>query len=120
MNFLFESTDMLHAYSFQRETSFFVESPLSLPLASFLSLSSVSASSHFLRKTCEVLGRVRSSHSCTLDSLKSLITFAVHKSYNYLFNILPLLGYMYTYSQFALLYSRNEHNIVKQLYSNKN
>ena len=29
-------------------------------------------------------------------------------------------GYMYTYSWFMQLYSRNEHNIVKQLYSNKN
>ena len=28
-------------------------------------------------------------------------------------------GYMYTYNRFTLLYSRNEHNIVKQLYSNK-
>ena len=29
-------------------------------------------------------------------------------------------AYMYTYSWFTLPYSRNEHNIVKQLYSNKN
>ena len=29
-------------------------------------------------------------------------------------------GYMYMYSWFTLLYSRNEHTIVKQLYSNKN
>ena len=28
-------------------------------------------------------------------------------------------GYMYTYNWFTLIYSRNEHNIVKQLYSNK-
>ena len=26
---------------------------------------------------------------------------------------------MYTYSSFTLLYSRNQHNIVKQLYFNK-
>ena len=26
---------------------------------------------------------------------------------------------MYMYGQFILLYSRNDHNIVKQLYSNK-
>ena len=29
-------------------------------------------------------------------------------------------GCMYTCSCFTLLYSRNKHNIVKQLYSNKN
>ena len=29
-------------------------------------------------------------------------------------------GYMYTYSRLTLLYSRNQHNIVKQLYANKN
>ena len=29
-------------------------------------------------------------------------------------------GYMYTYSWCTLLYRKNEHNIVKQLYSNKN
>ena len=29
-------------------------------------------------------------------------------------------GYMYTYSRFTLLYSRNKYNSVKQLYSNKN
>ena len=28
-------------------------------------------------------------------------------------------GYMYTYSWFTSLYSRNQHNIVKQLYTNK-
>ena len=28
-------------------------------------------------------------------------------------------GYMYTYNWFTLMYSGNEHNIVKQLYSNK-
>ena len=28
-------------------------------------------------------------------------------------------GYMYTYDRFTSLYRRNEHNIVKQLYSNK-
>ena len=28
-------------------------------------------------------------------------------------------GYMYMYSWFTLLYSRNQHTIVKQLYSNK-
>ena len=28
--------------------------------------------------------------------------------------------YMYTYSWFTLLYSRNQHNVVKQLYFNKN
>ena len=39
MNFSFESTDMLRAHSFQREKGLFIESPLSLPLASFLSLS---------------------------------------------------------------------------------
>ena len=27
--------------------------------------------------------------------------------------------YMYTYDWFTLLFSRNEHNIVRQLYSNK-
>ena len=30
----------------------------------------------------------------------------------------PKRGYMYTYSSFAVLYSRNQHNTVKQLYSN--
>ena len=29
-------------------------------------------------------------------------------------------GYMYVFSGFTLLYSRNQHNIGKQLYSNKN
>ena len=28
-------------------------------------------------------------------------------------------GYLYTYSWFSVLYSRNQHNMVKQLYSNK-
>ena len=29
-------------------------------------------------------------------------------------------GYMYTYSRLTSLYSRNQHNIVKHLYANKN
>ena len=29
-------------------------------------------------------------------------------------------GYMYTYSRLTSLFSRNQHNIVKQLYANKN
>ena len=38
----------------------------------------------------------------------------------YVWGVCICMGYMYMHDRFILLYSRNEHSIVKQLYSNKN